>query len=118
LESAVEQLDLDKKIRVLDQSPLVESVAITEAGPDDSKPQYLNGVLKIATKHSPRGLLKKIELIEKLPPTEQREVRAYLEAKEKAVPSDGIRRMDFAQGLAIGQGIFKRHPELFRKLAQ
>jgi hypothetical protein len=41
-----------------------------------------------------------------------------LEAKEKAVPSDGIRRMDFAQGLAIGQGIFKRHPELFRKLAQ
>ena len=66
LESAVLQLGLDRKIRVLDQSPLVESVAITEDGPDDSKPQYLNGVLKIATKHSPRGLLKKIALIEKL----------------------------------------------------
>ncbi len=59
-----------------------------------------------------------IEMIEKLPPTEQREVRAYLEAKEKAVPTDGIRRMDFAQGVAMGRGIFERHPELFKKLAQ
>jgi len=59
-----------------------------------------------------------IELIEKLPPTEQREVWAYLDQKEKAAPADGIRRMDFAKGVAIGKGIFERHPELFRKLAQ
>jgi hypothetical protein len=59
-----------------------------------------------------------IEMIEKLPPTEQREVRAYLEQKEKNAPADGVRRMDFEKGVAIGKGIFERHPELFRKLAQ
>ena len=59
-----------------------------------------------------------IEMIEKLPPTEQEVVRAYLETREKAASTDGIRRMDFAKGVAIGKGIFERHPELFRKLAQ
>lgn len=59
-----------------------------------------------------------IEMIEKLPPTEQQEVRAYLEQKEKGAQADGIRRMDFSKGVAIGKGIFERHPELFRKLAQ
>ena len=59
-----------------------------------------------------------IELIKKLPPEERAEVREYLGTKEEIVAADGIRRMDFAQGLSIGQGIFERHPELFRKLAQ
>ena len=59
-----------------------------------------------------------IELIEKLPPNERQEVRAYLEQKEKMVPTDGVRRMDFAKGVAVGKGIFERHPELFRKLSQ
>ena len=66
LESAVDQLSYDKKIRILEQSPLVESVAITEAGPDESKPKYLNGVVKIATKYSPKKLLKVTAMIEKL----------------------------------------------------
>ena len=66
LESAVNQLGADKKIQVLEQSPLVESVAITESGPDDSKPPYLNGVVKIATKYSPEKLLNTISKIEKL----------------------------------------------------
>jgi len=57
LHSAIEQLGSHPKIRVLEQSPLVESVAVTESGLDESKPNYLNGVVKIATKLSPRKLL-------------------------------------------------------------
>jgi 2-amino-4-hydroxy-6-hydroxymethyldihydropteridine diphosphokinase len=43
---------------VLEQSPLVESIAVTESGLDESKPNYLNGVIKIATKLNPQKLLK------------------------------------------------------------
>lgn len=57
LHSAIEQLGAHPKIRVLEKSPLVESIAVTESGPDESKPNYLNGVVKIATKLSPRKLL-------------------------------------------------------------
>jgi 2-amino-4-hydroxy-6-hydroxymethyldihydropteridine diphosphokinase len=55
--SAIEQLGAHPKIRVLEKSPLVESIAVTESGLDESKPNYLNGVVKIATKLSPRKLL-------------------------------------------------------------
>jgi 2-amino-4-hydroxy-6-hydroxymethyldihydropteridine diphosphokinase len=58
LHSAIEQLGAHPKIRILEQSPLVESIAITESGPDQSKPNYLNGVIKIATKLNPKKLLK------------------------------------------------------------
>jgi 2-amino-4-hydroxy-6-hydroxymethyldihydropteridine diphosphokinase len=64
LHSAVEQLSSHPKIRVLEQSPLVESVAVTESGLDESKPNYLNGVVKIATKLSPRKLLEATSGIE------------------------------------------------------
>ena len=57
LHSAIEQLGAHPKIRVLEKSPLVESIALTESGLDESKPNYLNGVVKIATKLSPRKLL-------------------------------------------------------------
>ena len=50
LHSAIEQLGAHPKIRVLEKSPLVESIAVTESGLDESKPNYLNGVVKIATK--------------------------------------------------------------------
>jgi 2-amino-4-hydroxy-6-hydroxymethyldihydropteridine diphosphokinase len=58
IHSAIEQLGAHPKIRVLEQSPLVESIAVTESGLDESKPNYLNGVVKIATKLSPKKLLK------------------------------------------------------------
>jgi hypothetical protein len=58
-----------------------------------------------------------IELIEKLPPPEQQQVREFLE-KKFAADGTGIRRMDLAKAKAIGEGLFDRHPELFRRLAQ
>jgi hypothetical protein len=58
-----------------------------------------------------------IAIIEKLPPPEQEEVAAYLEKKKQAAAGDGVRRMDFAKGVKIGEGVFDRHPELFRRLA-
>jgi 2-amino-4-hydroxy-6-hydroxymethyldihydropteridine diphosphokinase len=64
LHSAIEQLGLHPKIRVLEQSPLVESIAVTESGLDESKPNYLNGVIKIATKLSPKKLLEATSKIE------------------------------------------------------
>ena len=64
LHSAIEQLGAHPKIRVLEKSPLVESSAVTESGLDESKPNYLNGVVKIATKLSPKKLLEATSQIE------------------------------------------------------
>lgn len=66
IELAIEQLDAHKKIRVLEQSPLVESHALTPEGIDPEKPNYLNGVVKIATKLRPKKLLSVITRIENL----------------------------------------------------
>jgi hypothetical protein len=59
-----------------------------------------------------------IEIIEKLPLTEQQKVAAYLERKKQAATGDDVRRMDHAKAITIGEGIFDRHSELFRRLAQ
>ncbi|MCX6954103.1 MAG: hypothetical protein NTV51_18290 [Verrucomicrobia bacterium] len=59
-----------------------------------------------------------IEMIEKLPAAEQEQVRVYLEKKTASVAADGVRRMEFNKAVAIGEGVFDRHPELFRRLAQ
>jgi len=64
IHSAIEQLGTHPKIRVLEKSPLVESIAVTESGLDESKPNYLNGVVKIATKLSPKKLLEATSQIE------------------------------------------------------
>jgi 2-amino-4-hydroxy-6-hydroxymethyldihydropteridine diphosphokinase len=66
IETAIEQLAAQKKIRVLERSPLVESVALTEAGLDESMPSYINAVVKIATQLRPRKLLSEITRIENL----------------------------------------------------
>jgi 2-amino-4-hydroxy-6-hydroxymethyldihydropteridine diphosphokinase len=58
IDSVIQELASHPKIRVLEQSPLVESVAVTESGLDESEPNYLNGVIKVATKLSPKKLLK------------------------------------------------------------
>ena len=57
-----------------------------------------------------------IELIKRLPPAEREEVRAFVQEVDGA--SAEPRRIDPARAKAIGQGVFDRHPELFRKLAQ
>ncbi len=59
-----------------------------------------------------------IAIIETLPPAEQEQVREYLEKKKATTESDGVRRMDLAKAKVIGEGLFDRHPELFRRLAQ
>jgi 2-amino-4-hydroxy-6-hydroxymethyldihydropteridine diphosphokinase len=66
INTAIEQLAAHKKIRVLDKSPLVESVALTESGLDESLPSYLNGVVKIATQLRPKKLLEETTRIENL----------------------------------------------------
>jgi 2-amino-4-hydroxy-6-hydroxymethyldihydropteridine diphosphokinase len=66
IETAIEQLASQKKIRVLERSPLVESVALTESGLDESLPSYVNGVIKIATQLRPKKLLGEITRIENL----------------------------------------------------
>jgi 2-amino-4-hydroxy-6-hydroxymethyldihydropteridine diphosphokinase len=66
IEIAIEQLAAQKKIRVLERSPLVESVALTQSGLDESLPSYLNGVIKIATQLRPKKLLEAITRIENL----------------------------------------------------
>lgn len=66
IETAIEQLAAQKKIRVLERSPLVESVALTETGLDDSLPAYINGVIKIATQLRPKKLLEVMARIENL----------------------------------------------------
>lgn len=66
IRTAIDQLASQKKVRVLETSPLVASHALTEAGVDESKPDYVNGVVKIATKLRPKKLLKLITRIENL----------------------------------------------------
>jgi 2-amino-4-hydroxy-6-hydroxymethyldihydropteridine diphosphokinase len=45
-------------------SPLVESSAVTEEGVDESKPNYMNGVVQIMTTLKPKELLTEIRRIE------------------------------------------------------
>ncbi len=59
-----------------------------------------------------------IKLFEKLPIEEQVQVRAYFDRKESMANPDGVRRMDLNKAIKIGEGMFDRHPELFRKLSQ
>ena len=45
-------------------SPLVESSAMTEEGIDETKPNYMNGVVQIMTTLKPKELLNEIRRIE------------------------------------------------------
>ena len=64
IKGAIKALDATEGIEVIAKSPLVESVALTEAGLDESKPAYLNGVVQIATTLKPKALLERIRAIE------------------------------------------------------
>lgn len=64
IDAAVEALANTKGIKVRGLSPLVESYAVTAAGVDESKPNYINAVVKVDTKLKPKKLLKEVRRIE------------------------------------------------------
>ena len=64
ISAAVEALDETKGLKVRGVSPLVESFAVTAAGVDESKPNYINAVLKVDTKLKPKKLLREVRRIE------------------------------------------------------
>lgn len=62
--AAVEAIDATKGIHAHKLSPLVESYAVTQAGVDESKPNYINAVLSIETRLKPKKLLRELRRIE------------------------------------------------------
>lgn len=64
IKAAVEKIDALKKVKVRGLSPLVESYAVTAAGVDETKPNYINAVLKVDTKLKPKKFLKKLRAVE------------------------------------------------------
>ncbi|MDE2592422.1 MAG: 2-amino-4-hydroxy-6-hydroxymethyldihydropteridine diphosphokinase [Actinomycetales bacterium] len=64
IKGAIKALEATQGIEILTKSPLVESVALTEEGLDETKPAYLNGVVKVATTLKPKELLERIRSIE------------------------------------------------------
>lgn len=64
INAAVTKIDALKKVKVRGLSPLVESYAVTSSGVDQSKPNYLNAVIKVDTKLKPKKLLKRLRQVE------------------------------------------------------
>ena len=64
IRSALKALAVTPGIKGVLCSPLVESVALTEVGTDETKPNYLNGVVRIETTLKPKELLNEIRRIE------------------------------------------------------
>ena len=64
IKSAIRALKNTDGIEVVAKSPLVESHAVTEAGIDESRPNYLNGVVEIETTLKPGDLLDRVRVIE------------------------------------------------------
>ena len=64
IKAAVEMIDALKKVKVRAVSPMVESYAVTAAGIDQSKPNYINAVLKVDTNLKPKKFLKKLRKVE------------------------------------------------------
>jgi 2-amino-4-hydroxy-6-hydroxymethyldihydropteridine diphosphokinase len=64
IRSALKALAVTPGIKKVICSPLVESAAVTQEGIDDTKPNYLNGVVQIQTTLKPKELLEEIRRIE------------------------------------------------------
>lgn len=62
--AAVADLAAIAGVTVVAESPLVSTVAVTEAGPDESHPAYLNGVVIVETDISAHTLLAMLHDIE------------------------------------------------------
>lgn len=64
IRSALKALAVTPGIKKVICSPLVESSAVTAHGVDETKPNYLNGVVQIQTTLKPKELLEEIRRIE------------------------------------------------------
>lgn len=62
--AAVRQLDETPAVRVVSVSSLYETIAIREDGPDESRPDYLNGVVVVETTLQPAALVLVLHTIE------------------------------------------------------
>lgn len=64
IKAAIKDIKALDGVDVIAKSPLYESFAATEDGPDESAPRYLNGVIEIETTLKPGALLTAIRKIE------------------------------------------------------
>jgi 2-amino-4-hydroxy-6-hydroxymethyldihydropteridine diphosphokinase len=64
IKSAIRAIKSLEGVTLIAKSPLVESHALTEGGLDESKPNYLNGVVEIETDMKPGDLLDAVRKIE------------------------------------------------------
>jgi 2-amino-4-hydroxy-6-hydroxymethyldihydropteridine diphosphokinase len=64
IKSAIRAIKSLDGVTLIAKSPLVESHALTEGGLDQSKPNYLNGVVEIETDMKPGDLLDAVRKIE------------------------------------------------------
>ncbi len=64
IKSAIKAIKELEGVTVVSKSPLYESYAATEEGPDQSAPRYLNGVIEIETTLKPGTLLTEVRKIE------------------------------------------------------
>ena len=64
LEAAIQRISDTKGIKLLKQSEIYESVALTDSGYDPEQPSYLNAVVQIETSLKPKQLLRALNEIE------------------------------------------------------
>ncbi|MFM2384969.1 MAG: hypothetical protein RL166_843 [Actinomycetota bacterium] len=64
IKAAIKDIKALEGVEVVAKSPLYESFAATENGPDESAPRYLNGVIEIETTLKPGELLTAVRKIE------------------------------------------------------
>ena len=64
IKAAIRDIKAIEGVEVLKKSPLYESFAATENGPDELAPRYLNGVIEIETSLKPGQLLTEVRKIE------------------------------------------------------
>ena len=64
IKAAIKDIKALEGVVVIAKSPLYESFAATEDGPDESAPRYLNGVIEIETTLKPGALLTAVRKIE------------------------------------------------------
>ena len=107
IRSALKALAVTPGIKKVICSPLVESAAMTEEGIDDTKPNYLNGVVQIQTTLKPKELLEEIRRIE----TEHGRVR---------LERWGSRTLDidivtYGDVLKVGKELTIPHPRAFER---
>ncbi|HEY7854273.1 MAG TPA: 2-amino-4-hydroxy-6-hydroxymethyldihydropteridine diphosphokinase [Aquiluna sp.] len=64
LEAAIRQISATKGVKLVNQSAIYESVALTDSGYDPEQPSYLNAVVQVETSLKPKALLKVLNEIE------------------------------------------------------